>query len=895
MLMALKKKKNLIRSPDEYTRYYGDFRGVDFSSDHTEVHDQRLAYAINMYKDYRTGEGNAIETIPGYRRRFQAPRSNPDSSGNVVIDRINGIHEFVYIGADGKRDKDILIHAGKYLYRWDNYPYSVNVLHQQSNTIPITEDGKAPPTYYEIALEGECSVVESIIIMTDGTPTDKSYYTYKDGILKLASAYYGMYEGRTIHINYYEQTLTHKDAICEAMSDNESKSFTFNDRLYLLDGTDLYVYYKSGTSFVIEKVYGSTSVYVPTTYRNIGVGVAAPEVPENLEIEQKNLLSPYYRHSYIADGETQEYPLYALDDVASVYVNGEPLAPSGYAVVDGVIKFTAVPEKAKPENAAGVIITYRKSDKEAKEHSDRINKCTIVATFDKRVFLTGNPEYPNHIWYCSYNNNDGREDATYFGQIDYVVDGVENAPITGLIPVADTLAALKNHARQDGSIYFHRRQETSQSTIPVTYPSEQGLSGIGCLGACVNFLDDPIFISRLGVEAIGQLSVRLERAVEHRSSLIDAKLVNLDLNEARFAEWDGYLLVLVDGKIFLADSRQRYTHETGVTQYEWYYLEDIGIWEDQYPEYYYASAKYSYLPETLLYRGEEYEIDLATHIFNPETLAKDDLTNTAVKPDETISIDLGEDTLKPHVFSKSFTVFDDDGNPYEYIAYFTLKDTWDGESYSNGTRVINRKAILCEDFGSFTGGTFYKATKIVTIEENVADNTTASTSDMLTANIASNVFFGTDNGIVCSFNFDMKYKDGTISPKWYTFDERTIYSGIATKMDNCGIPHLTKSTIKKSTVLKTKAMLKSVVKVKIRTNDKGYEGIARVNSRVFSFDDVDFTDFSFVTNDQTIFPIKEKEKHWVEKQHWIYSDEFRSPLSVHYLAFRYKISGRIKG
>ena len=53
-----------------YNAYYGDFRGVDFSSDHTQVNRQRLAYAVNMYKDYQSGQGIGIETIPGFRRRF---------------------------------------------------------------------------------------------------------------------------------------------------------------------------------------------------------------------------------------------------------------------------------------------------------------------------------------------------------------------------------------------------------------------------------------------------------------------------------------------------------------------------------------------------------------------------------------------------------------------------------------------------------------------------------------------------------------------------------------------------------------------------------------------------------------------------------------------------------
>ena len=485
--------------------------------------------------------------------------------------------------------------------------------------------------------------------------------------------------------------------------------------------------------------------------------------------------------------------------------------------------------------------------------------------------MTGNPEYPNNIYFCGYNNNNGREDATYFGQLDTVVDGVENAPITGLIAVADTLAAIKNHARQDGSVYFHTRLETNASVIPVTYPSQQGLSGIGCLGACVNFLDDPVFISRLGVEAIGQLSVRLERAIEHRSSLIDAKLVNLpDLEKAQFAEWDGYLVLLVNGKIFLADSRQRYAHQTGVMQYEWYYLEGIGVYEGQEDEYYYASVKYDYIPSSIIVDGETKPIptDLATHLYNADFMTSEDCRYTPVALEK--NTDGTSELIHKTVSYKGAT----------YDMYFVVRYTWDGASYDkNGNRNLERKAILCEYLGSKTGGNFYEATNVVNIGDQNVDN----------------IFFGTGNGIVCSFNFDKKNDDGTISPIYYSFDDRTIYCGIATKMDNCGVPHLSKSTIKKSTVIKTKSMIKSAAKVRVRTNNKGYESVARVNSRVFSFDNIDFSDFSFVSTDQTIFAIKEKEKHWVEKQHWIYSDEFCCPFSVHYLAFRYKISGRIKG
>lgn len=606
-----------------------------------------------------------------------------------------------------------------------------------------------------------------------------------------------------------------------------------------------------GKIYALNKI--SSNSYEPTVYRNISVANPPVDISSH-EYEQKNLLCSKYKHTYIAADGKQDYPLYDNDyDIVEIKVYGEP--PSAYTIEDGVLKIDPAPPSPEsigyPETYAGVELTFTKKDTSISRDEAMIKKCTIATTFDKRVFLTGNPDYPNRIWYCGYNNTTGYEDATYFGELDYVDDGVENAPITGLIPVADTLAAIKNHARQDSSVYFHTRFETTEGIIPVSYPSEPGLNGIGCLGACVNFLDDPVFISRLGVEAIGQLSVRLERAIEHRSSLIDAKLVNLDLTKAKLTEWNGYLVVLAsDGKVFMADSRQRYTHDSGVMQYEWYYLEGIGTYEDQVPEYTYSPIKYDDAPNTVTIDDVEYEVTSATNIYNALTMKSENLVNTAL-PLTSVRKDIGD---------------------FHYV----VERTWDGKTYDEYNEpLIVYKAILCEHRGGYTGGTFYPATTIVTIYDNI--------------------FFGCDNGVVCSFNFDKRESDGTFNAKYYSFDNRTIYCGIATKMDNCGVPHLTKSTIKKSTVIKTKAMRASVAKVKIRTNNKGYESLARVTSRVFGFDDMDFSDFSFISTDQTIFAIKEKEKHWVEKQHWIYSDEFCRPFSINYVAFRYKISGRIKG
>lgn len=57
---------------------------------------------------------------------------------------------------------------------------------------------------------------------------------------------------------------------------------------------------------------------------------------------------------------------------------------------------------------------------------------------------------------------------------------------------------------------------------------------------------------------------------------------------------------------------------------------------------------------------------------------------------------------------------------------------------------------------------------------------------------------------------------------------------------------------------------------------------------------MNFADFTFNTNEKSLFAIKEKEKQWVEKQYYIYSDEFMKPFALYYVSFRYQVVGRLK-
>jgi hypothetical protein len=63
--------------------------------------------------------------------------------------------------------------------------------------------------------------------------------------------------------------------------------------------------------------------------------------------------------------------------------------------------------------------------------------------------------------------------------------------------------------------------------------------------------------------------------VGHRSSLVDRKLVaEADYKDMILAEWEGYLLVFVGERVYLADSRAVFNNENHI-EYDWFYW-DLG-------------------------------------------------------------------------------------------------------------------------------------------------------------------------------------------------------------------------------------------------------------------------------------------------------------------------------
>ena len=88
----------------------------------------------------------------------------------------------------------------------------------------------------------------------------------------------------------------------------------------------------------------------------------------------------------------------------------------------------------------------------------------------------------------------------------------------------------------------------------------------------INFNDSICFFSDRGMETISG-DVTTEQVIVHGSSLVDSSLLSESkYKELILEEWEGYLLVIVGNKVYLADSREL-SQVNNHNEFEWYYWE----------------------------------------------------------------------------------------------------------------------------------------------------------------------------------------------------------------------------------------------------------------------------------------------------------------------------------
>lgn len=335
-----------------------------------------------------------------------------------------------------------------------------------------------------------------------------------------------------------------------SLNETVSDGFVYENIWYFKDGKHYLQY--DGTE--IREVVG----YVPAT------SIGRKPMGGGTKYEDVNMLSDRRINSFLADGGSFDFYLDVMnidtDFKPIVKVNGE--AVSNYTVnyTKGVITFNdAAPDAPDTDGQDNVTVEFKKA---VPGYRDSILGCTLLQLFDNRVFFSGNTDHPNTVWHCSLN------DPTYVSDLDYYREGMDEAQIRGMVAGNNALWVFREPSDANTNVFYHT--PTIDEEYGKIYPSTHSSVTIGCTGRAVNFGDDIIFFSDRGMEGVSG-DITTEQMAAHRSSMVDRKLLSeADYRDMILAEWEGYLLVFVGDKAYLADSRGVFTNGNH-TEYEWFF------------------------------------------------------------------------------------------------------------------------------------------------------------------------------------------------------------------------------------------------------------------------------------------------------------------------------------
>jgi hypothetical protein len=362
--------------------------------------------------------------------------------------------------------------------------------------------------------------------------------------------------------------------IYSGMNTIRSKSWQFEDKLYIADGKQLLCY--DGTT-----VYLATDkAYIPT------LTIAKAPAGGGTDYEALNLLQPGFIELFAGTATDTAYHLSfgGLDsDKVKVWILNSAGGWTAYTegnqfTVDrtaGIITFTTAPGKSVLTGEDNVKIEAFRT---VSNYADRINKCRFGMMFGingatDRLFLSGNPEHKNYDWYS------GQYDPTYWPDTGYSTMGSDASAIMGYSIINNYLACHKDSNETTQSILLRSGDLVDDKPA---FKLINTLQGAGALtsDAFGYLCTEPLFLTKLGIFAVTAQDITGEKYAQNRSYYINGELLkesNLDKCFA-FVYKDMYLLC-VNNTVYVLDGLQPIQTDKSAPyatrQYACFYLKDI--------------------------------------------------------------------------------------------------------------------------------------------------------------------------------------------------------------------------------------------------------------------------------------------------------------------------------
>ena len=221
-------------------------------------------------------------------------------------------------------------------------------------------------------------------------------------------------------------------------------------------------------------------------------------------------------------------------------------------------------------------------------NSRKITGCTCGTVYSQmaagQVFVSGNPDYPQYVWYSELN------DPCYFPDINYLFVGGAGTKVTGMIPFNSQIAVFKEPSVTESTIFMLNYSTATDQKVAIdgtastetrdVYQVKHGFTGVGSLSSksVASLSDEPLFLSQNGIMGIVSNAINSSNAVKNRSGFLDPKLLKEEnLRNAIATVHKNYYILVVNDHAYILDARQKTNDFRGNTSYmyESYYWENI--------------------------------------------------------------------------------------------------------------------------------------------------------------------------------------------------------------------------------------------------------------------------------------------------------------------------------
>ena len=372
-----------------------------------------------------------------------------------------------------------------------------------------------------------------------------------------------------------------------------SWSEQMGDALIILDGTDIYDYeYGDDSITPISETYS----YVPT------ITIARSPAGGGTPYESINLLSPGFIDSFVVSHDEASATQFQLsfNELDNKTVKAWVLNDSGAWVektqgtdftVDrttGVVTFTTAPGETPISGQDNVRIqAYKTID----GYRDRIAKCRFGAIYGvngnpDRLFVSGNPDFPNRDYFSETNN------YKYFPDTNYSNLGQASGIITGYTKLGNYLGTFKKESEHENSLILREGIVTANEdgSYDTVFKIVNTLQGEGPVSPyTMGYLEsEPLYLTKKGIFAVTSNDGTENRYGQNRSYYLNGKLTKeADLENGYSTAFNNMYILALNNQLYILDGLQPAYSENepySTKQYSAFYCDSIPatcIWSDE--------------------------------------------------------------------------------------------------------------------------------------------------------------------------------------------------------------------------------------------------------------------------------------------------------------------------